>query len=247
MDKVLRFLFIVLFNISFSVLGLSNDSMQDLLFLENGEKNRNFINHMDFVNIEMLTTCDDLTIIGNNDIVHRGRQALGNMTLLNEPRFKPKGFQSQIEGMFGGSTLKRINTGVRFLNDYKFKNRYFIGIGIGANITPNYYGNIFYSQYITYPLFLRLSTDLWIKKTTPYLFTDFGSQFENSSYEKLLKPLFFRFGVGSKLITKRSILYSSIAYSFNKVRSLYIYQSKQGYSDWYRNHNVEIGLGIQFN
>jgi hypothetical protein len=255
MDKILRFIFILLFSMGLSALGQSTDIMQDVIFLKNGDKIKGYIIATDSVNTKILVFGDKLTIIGDSDIVHHEKQAPGKVLLFSERRFKPNGFQSQIEIMAGLNTFDRVSTGLRFINGYKFDNRHFIGIGVGAQRTNERFANTLYYGYASYPFFIRFSSDLWIKRSSPYIFSDLGTQFENSNFERLFKPGYFRLGIGNKLITKRAIIYSSLSYSYSKIRSYYIYsdyrtligQGDLELTDWYRNHNVEISFGLQFN
>jgi len=158
-----------------------------------------------------------------------------------------RGFNSQIEIMIGKATFHRNLYSFRFINGYKFKNRYFIGLGIGITYTSNYYGSLHYIRYFSYPILTRFSYDLTLKKSRPYLFTDFGLQLQTKNSPQCLKPLNIKFGIGYKYNLKKNVLYTSLGYSYCNARYYYYYENKYGLSDWYRNHAVEFNLGVQFN
>jgi hypothetical protein len=247
MDKILRIvLTLYLFGISTLLFGQTDNTMQDVLFLKNGKKIKGYILATDSINVKILSYKDKLTIVGDTDIIHQEKQAPGKITLFNEHRFKSSGYQSQIELMSAKATYYRSFTSIRFINGYKFNSRYFAGLGLGATSHHSYYGNLFYANYFSYPIFLRISADLWVKKSSPYIYSDFGSQLQVAK-DKELKPLFIRLGIGNKFITKRTILYTSLGYSYNKARYYYNYQNTEGYSYWYRNHTAELSFGMQFN
>ncbi len=243
MGKILTLIIASIFGFVLNSKG-QDKCMQDIVFLKNGTKVKGYIVETDSISIKILTCKDNILIVPLTDIVYQAEQPPGGITLFNERRFKPNGFQSQMEILTGWSTLSQVNTGVRFVNGYKFDNRYFVGLGIGTISKYPQYG-IF--PLVSYPIFTRFSADLWIKRSTPYVFTDFGTQFQNFEYGKLVKPLFIRFGLGNKIIIRRAIVYTNIDYTFNKSRYYYTYGFTGNFSDWYRNHNVGICLGMQFN
>lgn len=133
MDKILRYslFFLSIFFVAYDALS-QDDTMQDVIFLKNGKKIKGYIISRDSVNIRIVEYGDKLTTVKDSDIVIIEKQLPGRFTFYNQRRFKADGFQSQVEGIRGFSTNNNPSNGFRFINGYKFKNRYFLGIGIGA-------------------------------------------------------------------------------------------------------------------
>ena len=188
-----------------------------------------------------------ISIISNAQILSEKDNK--NYTLFNEKRFQSNGFQSQFETINGLSTKFRASSGIRFINGYKFRDKYFGGIGVGGLIHHKTWGRQSVSNYKSYPLFLRLSYDIKAKRNTPFFFSDIGVNLDPDRH-RYLKPIFFRCGLGNKMITKRCIIYINTAYSYNKTRDYYSYWNagrQYKYSDWYNAHTFEISFGMQFN
>lgn len=223
-----------------------NEEMQDVLFLKNGKTINGYILSTDSLNIKIVEYGSKLIIVKESDIMHHEKQPLGRITPYDDKLFKPNVYKSQIELSFAKGTYNRSFTSIRYINGYKFKNKNFVGIGIGVTIHHPYYGNLVYLAYRSYPIFLRYSYDILSKRNTPYFFSDIGSQFQPNE-DKQLKPLFFRIGFGNKFTIKKSNFYTSIDYTYNNARFKYDYQSQIGYSYWYRNHMAAISIGWQFN
>lgn len=227
--------------------------MQEVIILNNGNKLKGYIVYKDSIYIKLLTSGDKVSMIKINEILYTEKQAPGNITLFNERRFKSSGFQSQAEGMNGFGSYSRAVTGIRFINGYKFKNKQFIGLGIGGTIHHGSFStDIYFDNHKSYPVFLRYSFDYWAKKSTPYVFADVGTPLENPKAVKMLKPLTLRVGIGNKIIFKRNIFYFALGYTYNKSRNAYQHWSPSGYvttgySNWYNSHTAEISFGFQFN
>ena len=168
-----------------------NEEMQDVLFLKNGKTIKGYILSTDSLNIKIVEYGNKLIIVKESDILHKEKLPHEKIIPYNYKQFKPNKYKSQIELSFAKGTYNRSFTSIRYINGYKFKNKNFVGIGIGVTIHLPYYGNLVYSDYRSYPIFLRYSYDILSKKNTPYIFSDIGSQFQTNE-QKQLKPLFFR-------------------------------------------------------
>jgi hypothetical protein len=221
---------------------------QDVLILNNGKKLKGYILEKDSISYKLLITNDKIIIQADSNVIQIEKQPVGVVLQFSRKRFEPNGFRWQNEITNGYSANYRTSNSFRLLTGYRFNNNYFLGLGLGGTTfrEANMLGIT--NDFNTFPIFLRFSYDFMKNKSSPYVFTDIGS---NRDLERngFLKPFFIRGGIGNKILLKRNTLYFGMGYNYFKTRD-YLINPIAGqpkvFGNWYKSYTMEILLGIQF-
>ncbi len=157
-----------------------------------------------------------------------------------------KKYRYSIEYVNGCASYEQASNGIQFILGYKIIDKVYGGLGVGYKYHHKQ-GMFNVAKRSSYPVFLRISADLWTNKSTPYLFSDFGLIIENSLKHNNHKLPFLRLGIGNKLNLKNSMLSLSLNYAYNKSRTIYYAGYDEIiYSNWFKGHAAEVSFGFQF-
>lgn len=143
------------------------------------------------------------------------------------------------------SSFDKASNGIQIIGSLQLNSILNLGIGFG---TKFHHDRSAYNlnTHFSYPLFTRISMDIWSNKSTPYVFTDIGSLLEMNKTENLFRPPLIRLGLGNKLLVNKSEIYLSLNYAYSKTRTKYEFKpGSTAYSNWFNGHAIEVILGIQ--
>jgi hypothetical protein len=120
-------------------------------------------------------------------------------------------------------------------------------IGISSVFIPEQFSKIRYFRTWILPVFLRMEWEVSEQlNPRPFLYASIAHPISFKTELRKAKPIMFSTGIGSQLYLARQALRFRIGYSYSKSRYMYRYQLQRGLSDWYRNHGLEVALGLRF-